>query len=203
MALWLRVAIVLAAAYGLFFMENSLTYFTVQSNLVALAYYGWAVHRMITTREVSTPAPGLRGPVVYWLAITGLVAHFLLNNGANPFPPLIHGDDLIREWCTFALHYLVPALALADWLLIRPFRATPWSRLPLWLLFPLGYGLFAEFRAYVYPDYPNPYPYFFLDPTVNGYGWVALQFGILAVEFAVLAVLMLGLERLVHRKSAQ
>ncbi|MDP9791942.1 hypothetical protein J2S43_000454 [Catenuloplanes nepalensis] len=201
--LWLRVAIVVAAAFGLFFMENSLTYFTVQTNLVALAYYAWAVRRMIRAREVTSPAPRLRGAVVYWLAITGLVAHFLLNNGANPFPPLVNGDDLIFEWCAFALHYVVPALALADWLLVGPFRVIPWSHLPLWLLFPLGYGLFAEFRAFVYPGYPNPYPYFFLNPTVNGYGWVAQQFGILALEFAVLAVLLLGLDRVVHRKNQQ
>ncbi|MFI5838451.1 Pr6Pr family membrane protein [Catenuloplanes sp. NPDC051500] len=194
--LWLRVAIVAAAAFGLFFTDNSLTYYTVLSNLIALAYFGWAISRMVSGREVVSPAPRLRGAVVYWLAITGLVAHILLNGGANPLPPLFGDGDLFFEWCVFCLHYIVPVLALADWLTVRPHRVVPWSTLPLWLLFPLGYGLFAEFRAFVYPDYPVPYPYFFLDPTENGYGWVAMQFGILAVEFAVLAVVVLGLDRL-------
>jgi hypothetical protein len=194
--LWLRVAIVAAAAFGLFFMDNSLTYYTVQSNLIALAYFGWAIRRMVGDREVVSPAPRLRGAVVYWLAITGLVAHVLLNGGKNPLPPLFGDGDLFFEWCVFCLHYIVPVLALVDWLTVRPHRVVPWSTAPLWLLFPLGYGVFAEFRAFVYPDYPVPYPYFFLDPTENGYGWVALQFAILAAEFAVLAVVVLGLDRL-------
>ncbi len=198
--LWLRVVIVVAAAFGLSFRDNSLTYYTVQSNLIAVAYFGWAIWRMIGTKKVMSPSPRLRGAVVFWLAITGLVAHFLLNNGANPLPPLFGDGDLIHEWCVFCLHYVVPVLALVDWLTVRPHRVVPWTNVPFWLLYPLGYGAFAEFRAFVYPDYPVPYPYFFLDPTENGYGWVAQQFGILAIEFAVLAVIIVGLDRLVHRK---
>src|ERR1700733_13594617 len=105
-ALVWRVGIVLAGVFGLTFNSSSLTYYTVQSNVIVLAYFGCAVYWML--KRGTLGAPLLRGAVTFWIAVTGLVAHILLNHGANPLPGLVHGADVLGDWSIFALHYVVP-----------------------------------------------------------------------------------------------
>ncbi|MEH1129050.1 Pr6Pr family membrane protein [Micromonospora sp. CPCC 206061] len=198
-ALWWRVGIVLAACFGLSFNSSSLVYFTIQSNLIVMGYFGGTVYWMIRRGDPAPAAPRLRGAVTLWIMITGLVAHILLNHGANPLPGLIGGGDLFANWATFALHYLVPGMVLLDWLIFPPHRVVPYADLPLWLLYPLGYALLALGRAAVYPQFATPYPYYFLDPTERGYAWVFGQFGILTAEFVALGMMLLGLDRLAAR----
>jgi hypothetical protein len=197
-AFWWRVGIVLAAYFGLTFSQSSLVYFTVQSNLIAMTYFAGCVYWMIQRRDPAPAAPRLRGAVTLWIMITGLVAHVLLNHGANPLPGLVHGN-VMANWATFAVHYVVPVMVLLDWLLFPPHRVAPLADLGWWLLFPLGYALIALGRAVVYPGFVTPYPYYFLDPTGHGYGWVFEQFAILTAEFTVLGLILLGLDRLAAR----
>jgi hypothetical protein len=201
-ALWWRLGIVLAGAFGLSFAESSLVYFTIQSNLVVFGYFVGALYWMLRTRAVVTPAPRLRGGVTLWIVITGLVAHILLNHGENPLPGLVHGADLFADWSTFCVHYVVPVMVLVDWLVFSPRRAVSWRHIPMWLAYPLGYGLVALGRAALYPDFVTPYPYYFLDPRAHGYLWVAGQFGLLTVEFAVLAVIVVLLNRIARPVAA-
>jgi hypothetical protein len=198
-ALWWRLGIVLAGAFGLSFAASSLVYFTVQSNLLVFGYFAGALYWMLRTGAVVTPAPRLRGGITLWVMITGLVAHILLNHGANPLPGLVRGADLFADWATFAVHYLVPVMVLVDWLAFSPRRTVSWRHVPLWLAYPLGYGLVALGRAAVYPDFVTPYPYFFLDPRTHGYVWVVGQFGVLTVEFTVLAAVVVLLNRVAGR----
>jgi len=202
-ALWWRIGIVLAGAYGLTFATSSLVYFTVQVNVIVVGDFARASYWMARDGEAVTPAPRLRGAVTYWILITGLVAHVLLNDGANPLPALVEAHDLHREWATFAVHYVVPLMVLADWLAFVPRRQVPWRILPLWLAYPLLYALIAEARAAVYPGFGTPYPYYFLDPRVRGYEWVGGQFLLLTVEFAVLGAILVLVDRLPGREQAQ
>jgi hypothetical protein len=201
-ALWWRLGIVLAGGFGLTFATSSLVYFTVQSNLLVFGYFVGAVYWMLRGRAMVTPAPRLHGGVTLWIVITGLVAHILLNHGANPLPGLVDGEDRWANWATFAVHYVVPVMVLVDWVLFSPRRAVSWRHIPLWLAYPLGYGVVALGRAAVYPDFETPYPYYFLDPRSNGYLWVVGQFGILTVEFAVLAAIVVLLNRVTGRVPA-
>src|SRR5690349_19725847 len=100
-ALWWRVGILLAGAFGLTFETSSLVFFTVQSNVLVFGYFAGTVYWMLRQRTVVTPAPRLHGGVTLWIAITGLVAHILLNHGANPLPGLVNGgEDLWVNWST-------------------------------------------------------------------------------------------------------
>ncbi|BFV60068.1 hypothetical protein KCMC57_up51720 [Kitasatospora sp. CMC57] len=195
-ALWWRLAVVISAGLGLILGTGSLVYFTVDSNVIVLGYYIGAVYWMVRRGTVDAPAPRLRGAATLYITITGLVAHILLNKGVNPLPGLVDGADLRQEWSSFFLHYVTPLLVLTDWLCLKPRNASRWKDLPLWLAFPLGYAAVTLTRAAVFPDFPNKYPYFFLDPSEKGYGWVSLQVVQLTVEFVALAALVVGLDRL-------
>jgi hypothetical protein len=197
--LWWRAAIVLGGVAGLLFGNPALAKFTCQSNLLALGYFSASVSLMLRRRTTEPAAPRLRGPVTFSLMITCLVSYFLLDNMASPFPGLSDPDAYIAlgNRGTFLLHYVVPIMVLIDWLAFGPHRVSRWRDLPLWLLIPVGYALMSIARAVIAPTVPDRYPYFFLDPTSHGYGWVVLQMLQLAVEFAVLAAIVMGLDRAV------
>ncbi|WP_327071729.1 Pr6Pr family membrane protein [Kitasatospora sp. NBC_01302] len=194
--LWWRLAIVLSSGFGLILGTSSLVYFTVQSNVLVFGYFAGAVYWMTKRGTADAPAPRLRGAATLYIMITGLVAHILLNHGADPLPGLTSGPDRLQNWSSFLLHYTTPVLVLLDWLCARPRNASRWRDLPLWLSFPLTYAGLTMARAALFPDFPNKYPYFFFDPSGHGYGYVWGQIAQLTVEFIVLAALVVGLDRL-------
>ena len=197
----LRVLIVAAGLTGLLLGEYRLAYYTSQSNIITLAYFGGVVYWMLRRGTTDPAAPRLRGAVTLWIVITGLISHFMLQDGENPLPGLATDDpaEQVLNWSRFLVHYAVPLLVLVDWLVFGPRRASPWRDLSLWILFPLGYGATSVARAVAFPTVSDRYPYFFLDPTSHGYGWVAGQFVRLGLIFAFLGAVLLAYDRLVAR----
>jgi hypothetical protein len=195
---WLRAAIVAGGVVGLLLGDHRVIYFTAQSNLLTLAYYVGALYWMVKRSSVSPPAPRLRGAVTLWILITCLISHFMLSHGASPLPGLADADPATRlmNWSLLLVHYVVPVLVLVDWVAFGPHRVVRWRDIPLWIGYPLGYGVMIEIRGALFPVAPTRYPYFFLDPAGHGYGWVGLQFVQLAVIFGVLGAAIVGLDRL-------
>lgn len=203
---WWRVAIVVCGVSGLLIGEHRIVYYTSQSNIITLGYFAGVIYWMVRRGTTDPPAPRLRGAVTLWILITCLISHFLLGNGASPLPGLADPDPATAmvNLSLFLVHYVVPVLTVADWLVFGPHGVVPWRALPLWILFPLGYGVAVEVRAAVFPAAPTRYPYFFLDPGERGYDWVAGQMVQLGVIFGVLGALLLGADRLaaaVSRRS--
>ncbi|MEV7782247.1 Pr6Pr family membrane protein [Kitasatospora sp. NPDC088351] len=195
-ALWWRLGIVLSAGLGLILQTAPLVYFTIQSNVIVLGYFAGAAYWMVKRGTVDAPAPRLRGAATLYILITGLVSHILLEHGANPLPGLFDGPDKLQHWSSFFLHYVTPVMVIADWLTLKPRNASAWRDIPLWLAFPLGYAAIVLVRNALFSNYPMPYPYFFFDPTTEGYGYVWGQIALLTVEFVVLAAAVVGLDRL-------
>jgi hypothetical protein len=202
---WWRVGLVAAGLVGLWLGAARLTFYTIQSNLIVVGYYLTVLYWMRRRRTTDPAAPRLRGAVTFWILITGLVAHIVLNHGANPLPGLVHGDQetLLSNRSVFLLHYVVPGMVLVDWVAFGPRRVSRWRDLPVWLLYPLGYSLASIVRAVAFPAATDRYPYSFLDPTGHGYGWVTLQLVILGLELSVLGAAIIALDRLPGRRAAQ
>ncbi|MEU4218314.1 Pr6Pr family membrane protein [Actinoplanes sp. NPDC026623] len=200
--LWLRVLIVGSGLVGLLADQYRIAYYTSQSNLITLGYFGGVLYWMVRRNTVEPAAPRLRGAVTLWILITGLISHFLLQGGANPLPGLWIDDPAQQavNWSRFLVHYVVPTLVLIDWIAFGPRRVSPWRDLWLWILYPLGYGVASVLRAIAIPTISDRYPYFFLDPTEHGYGWVAGQFVELGLIFAGLGAILLLIDRLRGRR---
>lgn len=195
---WWRAAIVVLGVAGLLMGQNSVVYFTTQSNVIVIGYFAGALYWMVTRDTTEAPAPRLRGGVTLWILITCLIAHFLLTHGKNPLPGLGAAEPSVAltNRSLFLIHYVVPIMTVADWVAFGPHRRVRWRDIALWILYPLGYGLAIEARATAFPVVPYRYPYFFLDPTQHGYVWVAGQFLELAVVFGLFGALVVGLDRL-------
>jgi hypothetical protein len=193
-----RAAIVVCGATGLLIGDHRIVYFTAQSNLLVLAYFVGALYWMVQRATVEPPAPRWRGAITLWILITCLISHFLLSHGANPLPGLAAAGAgvAVANWSLFLVHYVVPVLVLIDWVAFGPHRIVRWRDVPLWIAYPLGYGVLIELRGALFPAVPTRYPYFFLDPAGHGYGWVGGQFVQLAIIFGGLGAAVLGLDRL-------
>lgn len=181
----LRTTIVLAVVLALLAVELTsrsgvwwrLVTFTYQANVLAAAYYAWT---LITPR--ADARTGLRGAVVLYVLVAGLVWNLLLTGRSMGYTP-----------SNFLLHVVVPILALADWLLIgRGISTGKWWQPLVWLLYPAAYlGL----ALVVLNRLGRRAPYYFLDPASVGTGAVAVNVTLLAVGFVGLGYSLLALAR--------
>jgi hypothetical protein len=196
-ATWWRAAIVVIGLAGLLSGSNAVEYFTIQTNLLVVAYYIVALAGS-RGRTPWTPAPRLRGAMTSYILLTGLAYHFVLQGGSNPIPGLLAAAPgaAIENWSLFLLHYVSPVIVLIDWVAWGPRRRVRWVDGLLWMLYPLGYAFVIIVRGIVLPDVADRYPYPFLDPTVGGWSGVAL--GILQVTalLAVVIAAVIGLDRI-------
>lgn len=202
-ASWWRLALVTVGVLGLLSGTHRLTFYTSQTTVVALGYFGGVLYWSVRRGTSDPAAPRLRGAVTLWIMITMLVSHFVNNHGENPLPGLADPDPAtaLVNRSTFLLHYVLPLMVLVDWLAFGPRRVTRWSDLPLWLIWPTAYVVLSVFRAFAFPTAENRYPYGFLDPTEGGYGSVLIGVLRLAVGIALLGAALIGVDRLLGRRA--
>jgi len=151
--------------------------FTYQANLLAVAYYAWTL-----ASPKADARAGLRGAVVLYVVVAGLIWNVFLTEHSMGYTP-----------ANLLLHVVVPALALADWLLIG--RGAPpvrWWQPFAWLAYPAAYGVVA---LVVLNRVGRRAPYFFLDPASVGITAVAANVGLLALGILVLGFVLLAFTR--------
>lgn len=179
----LRVAIVAAVVLALVAVEVTsrsgvswrLITFTYQANLLAALFYLWTLFSPRADTRV-----GLRGAIVLYVTIAGVIWNLFLT-----------GDSMGYTAANILLHVVVPALALADWLLIgRGQGRVRWWQPLAWLAYPAGYAVVA---LLVLNGLGRRAPYYFLDPMTVGAAGVAVNIGVLgagvlAIGYALLAV---------------
>jgi len=179
----LRLAIVLTVATALAVVELTsrsgvawrLITFTYQANLLAAAYYAWTLF----SRRADDRA-GLRGAVVLYVVVAGLVWNLLLTERSMGYTP-----------ANFLLHVVVPVLAVADWVLVRRGAARWWQPL-VWLAYPAAY---LGVALVVLNRVGRRAPYYFLDPGSVGAAAVTVNVVVLAAGFVGLGYLLLAVAR--------
>ena len=86
-------------------------------------------------------------------------------------------DRFFTVWKNFLCHYIVPLWFLADTIIFDKSRQYKLVDPMLWTSLPLLYMIFALLNGFVLKmDVPNakdsPFPYFFLNATKHGWGFV-------------------------------
>jgi hypothetical protein len=161
---------------GIFRPVNYFSYFTIDSNLIAVALLLIGV-----TRWRSTNSPGLdvlRGAGVVYMSVTGVV-----------FTLLLSGVDVDTQlkWVNTVVHELMPLVMVADWLIAPPASRLTLRQGALWLLFPLVWIVYTLIRGAAI----NWYPYPFLNPANGGYASVTVYcVGILVFMLVVCAAVV-------------
>ena len=137
---------------------NFFSFFTIQSNLIAVA-----VFLVGAARRTTEPARGwevVRGAAVVYMTVT-LVVYALLLSGTNVDTP--------TSWVNTVVHQLMPIAVIADWLIDPPRRQISFRDSLVWLVYPLAWTAYTLIRGLIVDWYPYP----FLDPANGGYGMVA------------------------------
>jgi hypothetical protein len=159
------------AAKGTLNPVNYFSYFTIDSNLIAI---GVLVAAALNRDRASTPRLDLvRGGAVVYMSITGIVFTLLLSNT---------DVDTAIPWVNSVVHELMPLVMLADWLITPPAARLRMRQGLLWLSFPLVWIVYTIIRGAIV----NLYPYPFLNPANGGYASVAVY--CVAILLAMLVV---------------
>ena len=121
------------------------------------------------------------------------------------FDAMFQNGQLV--WHLVTMHYVVPAMALLDWLLFdekgKMVAWGPFAWLSLAAVYlvvvmigagPLGLDLGGGTTAG-----QTRYPYTFLDPAISGVDGVALFIGVMVVAFVVIGYLIFGIDKALGR----
>lgn len=152
--------------------------FTYQANILAAAYYAWTLFSPRADART-----GLRGAVVLYVVVAGVVWNLLLTGRSMGYTP-----------ANFLLHVVVPVLAVTDWLLVgRDASMGKWWHPLVWLVYPAAY---LGVALVVLNRVGRRAPYYFLDPGSVGIAAVTVNVTVLAAGFVGLGYLLLAAARL-------
>jgi hypothetical protein len=153
-------------------LGNFFSYFTIESNMLAIAVL--IVGGLLNPQ--SRDWAYLRGAATLFMIITGIVYAALLANAEV---------GLKTAWIDDTLHRVIPLVMLADWIFFSPWTRGSFAAALGWLAGPLAYFAYSLARGPIAHWYPYP----FLDPRhEGGYGRVALYAVVLAAAVGLLAV---------------
>jgi hypothetical protein len=148
--------------YPTFKPGNFFSFFTIQSNILAATML--VVAALVRPGERSVAFDAVRGAVTFYIGITGAVFALLLSG-------LQEQLDTHNAFANFVVHYLIPVVVVADWI-IDPPRRRLGSRIALaWLLYPFAWFVYTLVRGSATGWYPYP----FVDVSEHGYGGVLLR----------------------------
>jgi hypothetical protein len=168
---------------------NFLSFFTIESNLLAAIVLAIGAIRALRHRGSDAPEPHwfavLLVCVSTYMIVTGIVYNALLRGVALP-------QGATVPWSNEVLHVVIPLFLLADVLFAPRRRALEWSAILITAIFPLVWAVYTLIRAnlIVAPATGNPwwYPYPFLDPHLVPGGYLGVSGYIVGIAIAVIGV---------------
>lgn len=167
-------------------------YYTYLSNtLVALVFAVQTVFLIATMagRPLRLPA-GFKGFTALCILFTFLTVFLVLNPFGTP-----------SDWLDTRVHYLVPLLTFAEWLLFESHGQLKLRHPLLWSLTPLGYfGYVLVLHSLKIRFGSSRFPYFFMDYHTYGWGFVLKLLCMLAGIFLLFSFLMLLYDRLLGKR---
>ncbi len=172
-SLLLQYALLLELAHGAIgFWPATLryfSYFTILSNMGVLLV---ATHAALA-RPAAFASARVRGALALYIGVTGAIYFLILRHLWQP--------QGAQWWADAGLHYAVPLLYWAWWLVFAPHGGLRRGDVLRWLAFPLAYLAWTLLRG----AWVHEYPYPFID--VDQLGWARTArnaLGMLAVFVA-------------------
>ncbi|NLE71757.1 MAG: Pr6Pr family membrane protein [Actinomycetales bacterium] len=174
---------------------DGLVYFTNQSGLMLAVVMVWGA--LASLRQggllperwrIAQPPAWFKGAVTLFLAITGLVAHFVLDPPDPTLPATFLGLTSAQ-----IEHQITPVCAVVDFLLCDAHRRLRWRHAVAWLSYLYAYAVFALIRAEILATPHYPYP--FVDLGELGWGGLLVNIAIYSVAFLVLGLVLVAIDR--------
>lgn len=160
------------------------SYFTVLTNTLVATVLTCAVTRRESAAQRWFLQPWVSSAIAVSITMVGLAYSLLLRHLWHPQGWQFIADEL--------LHDVMPLLFLGYWWCCVPKGTLRLWHLPLWLIYPLVYFIYALLRGHLLGAYAYP----FIDVAVLGYPQVLINAGGILVGFVLIALALIGLDRL-------
>lgn len=177
------------SANGASFLDITWRYF-VWFTLLTNTFVTLVMARAALKPESNT---GWNSPRIELMAVTSILFVCIVYNGllASRWDP--QGWQKVAD---VTVHDIVPVTFALFWFL-RPHGSLTWRDAAFAALWPLAYAVYGLTRGL----FDHFYPYFFMDPTTLSYGQIAVNLVGLVVAFAIGALLLLGISKLLARRK--
>ncbi|MFJ2463337.1 Pr6Pr family membrane protein [Pseudomonas sp. NPDC087615] len=159
------------------------SYFTVLTNTLVATVLTCAVTPRHCTACRWFLQPWVSSAVAVSIAVVGLAYSLLLRHLWHPEGWQFIADEL--------LHDVMPLVFLGYWWFCVPKGTLRFWHLPLWLIYPLVYFIYALLRGHLLGAYAYP----FIDVAVLGYPQVFINAGGILVGFMAIALVLIGIDR--------
>jgi hypothetical protein len=159
-------------------IANFFSFFTIESNiLAAIMLVTMGVYTLLGKkgRQIAFS----RGAITLYMTMTGIIYVLLLSGNEVALQATV-------PWVNIVLHYVMPVVVLADWLLFPPKEHVSVQQGLTWLLFPVAYFVYSLVRG-AFTDW---YPYPFMNPITNGWPSVVAMTIIIGFGITILAWLL-------------
>lgn len=126
-----------------------LSYFTILTNiLVGLAFTTPFLKSENRLRRFFEK-PAIRAAIALYITVVMVVYWALLAK--------IHHPVGLSAITNYGLHLVVPLLYIFNWVFFASKDRMSFKRIPFWIIYPLGYGIYTIIRGGITGEYPYPF----------------------------------------------
>ncbi|MHA1987277.1 MAG: Pr6Pr family membrane protein [Promethearchaeota archaeon] len=137
--------------------------FTMQTNLMVTIWFTLAIIWHNKPENIKKMKGILKGAFTLYITITFIFFAVLLSGLYKP-------TELFPAFRNLVVHYITPIAFIIDWVLTEDKGRYQWSYLPYWIIYPIGYLVFA----FIHGTITGSYLYYFLNVSKIGYLMYAL-----------------------------
>ncbi|MBB4035297.1 hypothetical protein GGR21_001186 [Dysgonomonas hofstadii] len=210
-----RILYILAGTFGIliqlgFFYDRmqlwTLSYYTVLSNILCVVYFSIRLYFNTVQAESGKFVRFIESPLTKYcvtmcIILTFLIYHFLLYPVWGGGPAGIN----LHKVSNYVVHYIVPVMTIIDFFIFDRNRSYLKSSAPLvWLIIPLTYFVYILLRAPLFGNIgttTSPYPYPFIDFTIQPISSVMLNIAGIVIVFILIGYLLLGIDSLIVTRN--
>ena len=157
------------------------SYFTILTNILVAVYATVLLIAPAGKKNGFFFTPSVQSAVALYIIVVGLIYNIVLRQlwDSAGLQAVLHD----------VLHTLAPLLMLIYWWKWVDAKTLQWTNIPAWLVYPAVYAITVVVRG----QWPNWYPYPFLDIGKIGYSKVLINSAGLVVVFLVFSFLFVFL----------
>ena len=169
---------------------NFFSFFTVLTNTLVVVVLSYALVQRDSAAKRFFLAPGISSGIAVSIVVVSLAYNLLLRHLWQPEGFQFVADEL--------LHDVMPALFFTYWWRCVPKGSLRFKHIGAWVIYPLVYFAYVLLRGHLLGQYQYP----FIDVDALGYPQVFVNAGGILAGFIVIALTVLGLDRLLKTPSS-
>ena len=169
---------------------NFFSFFTVLTNTLVVVVLSYALVQRDSAAKRFFLAPGISSGIAVSIVVVSLAYNLLLRHLWQPEGFQFVADEL--------LHDVMPTLFFIYWWRWVPKGSLRFKHIGAWVVYPLVYFAYVLLRGHLLGQYQYP----FIDVDALGYPQVFVNAGGILAGFIVIALTVLGLDRLLKTPSS-